>query len=617
MAAPPLPPGFTLDQQQGTPPLPPGFSLDSQASAQPPSATVGDRVQAGTAGFNRGVAGILGVPGDFAANLIDLTKAGLGYGYSKLSGNPVPSALEVSSDRASQPLTSQNIAAGMNRIGLSTEPNRPEDAASRYLYAGAAALPAAATLRPASVAQALRTGAQAAGIGTVPQAIQDMGGGSDAQTAGTMAASILVPASLGAGRALVAAKDPLTQAGRRQIAGAAIRSAATNVDEATANLEQAKPLVPGSMPTAGQAAKDPGIAYFENRLRGLNGASFSERVSQQNDARQKLLDTVARGGDDQAIQMLESRREAVTTGLRDKAFQEASGKPAPTQNIVRDIDGLIDNPENAGKSVQQALKSVRDQMFNANGEMITDARSLYAVRKEINRVLEGKYVDANESVLRYAGGQLKDVRRSLDAAIGEVAPSFKDYLTKYAQLSRPIERAQTVGQIRQSTALSAPDIQTGRDYLSQPKWRNVVGKNLPELSKVLTKGQMQKMQMVAADLDRGAAASNSMSVKVPGSDTAANLAVQGQLSVANIIGKTLGKNAKDLPPGLATITRPLDWLYKIPDAHVRELVVDAMMDPSLAAQLMREGTPENIQALSDSFKKQAQLSGLLIATDSR
>jgi predicted transcriptional regulator len=587
-----------------------------------------NRVRAVGAGFNRGVAGIAGLPVDTLANVIDLGKAGIGSAYTAITGRAPPALLEVEQDRQNMWGSAQNIEKLLNKAGQTTTVDRPDDKASRYLYAGGAALPAAATLQPGSAAKAGALAAQAFGVGTVPELAKDMGGGESAQMGATLGASILIPGAVGVGRAVAGAAQPLTEAGRRQIAGAAIRNAATEPGAAIRNLDDAAQFVPGSMPTAGQAARDPGIANFENRLRALNAPAFSTRVSQQNEARQKLLDTVARGGQPEAITALESRRDAITSAMRDKAMSEAAGRRVPTENILADIDRLIANPENAGQSVQAALRAVRRQIGGEDVSLgttdgiqvsgsspMTDARALYAVRKEINRVLEGKFVNSDEHVLRYAGGQLKQVRDSLDNAITEVAPSWKPYLTKYAQLSKPIERAKEVGSIRERTALAAPDIQTGRDYLSQPKWKSVVGRNLPELSKLLTKGQMQKMQMVAADLDRGAAATSSTSIRVPGSDTAANLVAQGQLSVANIIGRTLGKDIKDLPPALGTLTRPLAWVYKLPDDQVRTLIVDAMLDPKLAGQLMREGTRENIQTLADGFRRQAELSGVIVSSE--
>ncbi len=585
---------------------------DAVPQAQP--ATAADRGRAAMGGVNRFVAGVAGLPVDTIANIADLASAGLGYVESKVTGRAPTTPLL---DRSRLWGSSEYIGNQMGKVGLSPELATPEDRSSRYIYAAASAVPAAALMRPTGMAQAARLAGQSAALGTVPQVVSDAGGGPGAQTAATLGASMVNPASLATARGARAAMQPLGEGGRRMIAGAAMRNAATNPARAINELDTAAQYVPGSKPTAGQAAKDPGIANFENRLRALNPAAFSERLSQQNEARQRLLDTVAKGGQPEAIAALEARRAAITDKLRDNAFLQAQNKRVPVDQVVAKIDALIANPENAGASVQSALKAVRKQVDNSDPTTapMTDARAMYALRKEINRVLEGKYVGADEHVLRYAGGQLKQVRDSIDDAIATVAPSWKEYLTKYAQLSRPIDRAQEMSRIRQSTSLAAPDIQTGREYLSQPKWKNVVGKNAAELSKILTKGQMQKMQQVADDLDRGAAASNSASVRVPGSDTAANLATNGQLSVANIIGRTLGRDVKDLPPALATVTRPLSWVYKLPDEKVRELIVDAMLDPKLAAQLMREGTPQNIQALSESFRKQAELSGIIVADD--
>ena len=574
-----------------------------------------DRVSAPFSGFNAGVAAIAGLPVDTAANIIDIGKAGIGTFYSKFTGKAPPQALQVGDDRSRMLGSSANLRALMEFGGAETSPRAPDDTMSRYLFSGGAALPGVALMNPQSAAQAASYGGQAALISSAPQVARDSGGGQGAQMGAGLAASVLVPATAGTARAMAGAAQPLAESGRRQIAGAAIRRAATDVDDAIRNMDDPKQFVPGSQPTAGQAARDHGIAFFENRLRALNPAGFSTRISAQNEARQKLLDTVARGGDDAAVTAMQARRDAITTTLRDTAFQQASGKAVPTQNVVRRIDSLLKNPENAGQSVQRALSAVRGQLFGADDVIVTDARALYAVRKEINRLLEGKYVGADEHVMRYAGGQLAQVRNSIDDAIMDIAPAWKPYLTKYAQLSKPIERAQEIGSIRQRTALAAPDVATGRDYLSQPKWRNVVSKNMPELSKLLTKGQTQKMQMIAADLDRGAAANNSASVRVPGSDTAANLATHGQLSVANIIGRTLGKDVNQLPPALATVTRPLSFVYKLPDEQVRELIVDAMLDPKLAAQLMREGTRENIQTLADSFRKQAELAGIIVTSE--
>lgn len=417
-----------------------------------------------------------------------------------------------------------------------------------------------------------------------------------------------------AGRGTAGAFQPIVESGRRRIAGQALRSAATNADDAVNALAQSgDDIVRGSQATTAQVARDPGLAWLETRLRGIGDARFSQRASAQNAARQALADSIADGGLPERIAARVAHRETVTQTLRDNAFTQARGQRVPTERILADIDNLLADPENAGRSVQQALKSVRGQIAGevdsavrapdgtqvVSSNPLTDARALYAVRKEINRILEGRFVGADESVLRYAGSQLVRVRDSIDNAITEVAPSWRQYLTKYAQLSKPIERAETMQDIRSRTALAAPDIATGRDFISQAKWKQVVDRAMPELERTMTRGQIQKLQRITTDLDRGAAVA--AAGKVPGSDTAANLAMSGQISVANIVARALGTSAKQLPPGLASAVRPLSFLYKLPDESIRQLLVDAALDPKLAEQLIREGTTANVRRFVDDF----------------
>jgi hypothetical protein len=473
-------------------------------------------------------------------------------------------------------------------LALASSPPRPPmtQAVGELLAAGPAAQAAGAVTGS--------TAAQAAGAMGAPVPVQIAAG-----MIGGAAPGVAGPLASATRRGASGAIQPLTEGGRRTIAGQALRSAATNADDAATRLAQnADQLVPGSQPTTAQVARDPGLAYFETRLRALGDARFQQRTSAQNAARQALADSIADGGMPERIAARVARRETVTTGLRRQAFSEAAGQRVPAERIVADIDGLLADPDNAGRSVQQALQSVRGQIVR-EGQPLTDARALYAVRKEINRILEGRYVGADESVLRYAGGQLARVRGSIDEAIFSVAPSWRQYLVKYAQLSRPIERAETMQGMRERTSLSAPDIATGRDFISQPKWSQVVERAMPELQETMTRGQITKLNRITADLDRGAAVA--AAGKLPGSDTAANLAFSGQISVAHIVSRALGTPTKQLPPGLATAVRPLSFLYKLPDESVRQLMVDAALDPRLAEQLLREGTTANLRRFVDDF----------------
>lgn len=108
-----------------------------QEAARPP-VTAGDRVEAAEGGFLKGAAYLATLPADAVANIYNLGKAGVGYGYSKLTGNAVPHALEASD---ASPVGGW-LTRQMDKNSItSTQPNRPDDAASRYLATAGSVIP--------------------------------------------------------------------------------------------------------------------------------------------------------------------------------------------------------------------------------------------------------------------------------------------------------------------------------------------------------------------------------------------------------------------------------------------------------------------------------------------
>jgi hypothetical protein len=117
---------------------------------------------------------------------------------------------------------------------------------------------------------------------------------------------IAAPAAILAGRTVAAgyqgAKalvEPFTAKGQQAIASRVLQASATDPAAAAANLRNAKPLVPGSVPTVGQAAKDPGLAQLERTF--LNNPEMApplqQRYAAQRAARAGVLNDVA-GTDD-------------------------------------------------------------------------------------------------------------------------------------------------------------------------------------------------------------------------------------------------------------------------------------------------------------------------------
>ena len=185
--------------------------------------------------------------------------------------------------------------------------------------------------------------------------------------------------------------------------------------------------------------------------------------------------------------------------------------------------------------------------------------------------------------------------RALDA-IEAGATGYKDYLSKYAASSRGIERLEAAQEFKGKVLSTTPDPSRINDYLiSQPKFLNAI--RAAEKETNLSTTQLAVLKRVAEDLDSGVLA---RAPKSMGSDTVKNM------STANVIGGMIGKQMfGDVPLALQKVSAPMNWLYNGTDDAIRELLVNAMLDPKLAASLMKKATTTTVEPLSKELQRKA------------
>jgi hypothetical protein len=210
-------------------------------------------------------------------------------------------------------------------------------------------------------------------------------------------------------------------------------------------------------------------------------------------------------------------------------------------------------------------------------------------------------LDKEGAAYSLAKGQLEQVIRSIDDALEAAAPGYKDYLQKYAASSRGIERLEAAQQFKSKVLTTTPDPSSMGDYLiSQPSFVRAIRD--AEKDTKLSKTQLAVLRRLGEDLDSGVLG---RAVKVPGSDTFKNL------STANIIGGIVGKQMfGEISPGVQKAAAPLNWLYNGTDDAIRQLLVEAMLDPKLASSLMKKASVSTVEPLSDELKKRAIAAGL-------
>ena len=508
--------------------------------------------------------------------------------------------------------SSQGLQSLMTQLGVPT-PQTPQERVVQDITSagfGVAGPAAAARNLPTAVqdfftkslgtqATAATGGALASGaaresdLGPVGQTVAGLAG---AMTAGgaTGAAPILA-------RTTREAVRPFTQAGREVITGNVLRNLATDAEQAIKAGETYAPKIGGYTPTTAQATRDIGLINAETAIKGLDvtGGRFATQALEANQAQMAILNRLAK--DEDALTAAIKKREEVTTPLREKAFANSTVDPATFQSgitltVNKTIDDILGSPVGKRQTVMSVLKDAKDDIARAS----TPAE-LYEIRKDLRAAAQGLLDKSDRGgptsgAYRAAKPQLESVIRAVDDAIEAGATGYKDYLSKYAASSRGIERLEAAQQFKSKVLSTTPDPSRVNDYLiSQPKFLNAIRSAEKETN--LSNTQLAVLKRVAEDLDSGVLP---RATRPAGSDTFKNM------STANVIGGLIGKQMfGDVPVALQKVAAPMNWLYNGTDDAIRELLVSAMLDPKLAATLMKKASVMTVEPLNRELQRKA------------
>jgi len=485
--------------------------------------------------------------------------------------------------------------------GTLVTPPSPTQAIERFApsAAGGQAAKELLTQSPAFQIGSGAAAATAAGLG------REEGAGPIEQIALGMGAGVLAPsvgsaATLAAQRAATGGRElvrPFTEAGREVIVGNVLRQLAREPETAIQRMESYQPGVPGYQPTTAQASRDIGLAGAVPAVRALDETGrFPAQQIQANQARMAVLDRLAK--DAETLQGAIAKRDEVTAPLREQAFAKSTVTPEMfgsviSLNVGKTIDDILASPAGKRGTVEKAMEFARSRVARA-----TTPQELYEVRKDLRDAAQG-LLDREGSAYGLAKGQLEQVIRSVDDAIDSAAPGYKDYLQKYAAASRGIERLEAAQQFRGKVLGTVPIVtepsSVGEYMISQPKFVNAI--RAAEKETDLSKTQLAVVKRVAQDLDEG---SITRLTAEPGSNTFKNI------SIANFIGQSMGKQMFGEVPGVMQKgALAFNWLYAGPDDAIRAVLVDAMLDPKLAARMMRRATNAELIPISQELQRRA------------
>lgn len=550
-----------------------------------------------------GAAGLPVLAGDALNTLINLISSGVG----KVTGADIPQLQ----------MPSRALQRGMTQIGLPEAEAKEEKVIQDITSAiSGVAAPAALVQRGLAAGQRaisqptalqkfftenlpLQTSAAIGGAGAsaAGREYTDVGAGGQlglAMLGGMVAPSAATIAIPKAGMAIRETVRPFTEAGREVITGNVLRQLAREPETAVTRMQEFQPQIPGYTPTTAQASRDVGLISAETPIRALDvTGKFAAQASEANKARMAIIDRLAK--DQDAVNLAVANREAVTAPMRESAFAASTTTPQQIQSAIslvvnKQIDDILASDVGKRLTVIKAMDFAKNSVNRAD-----TVGSLYEVRKDLRAAAQG-LLDKEGNAYSLAKGQLEKVIQSVDDVIDSSAPGYKDYLKVYAQRSKNIEKVEAAQEFRGKVLSTISDpINIGQYMISQPKFVNAIRAAAKETD--MSQMQLKILERVGRDLDSGVL---NKSGRVPGSDTFKNL------STANVIGGIMGKQMfGDVPAAANKIASPFNWLYNGTDDQIRELLVDAMLDPKLAAKFMSKASTTNIEPISKELQRKA------------
>lgn len=278
-----------------------------------------------------------------------------------------------------------------------------------------------------------------------------------------------------------------------------LEAAGDKADEIINYLRQNKQLVPGSAPTAGEAAVPAGSAEFsalQKQAQSVAPTAYVGRSDQQNAARIAALRTV--GQDERALEEAIGARANVANPLYQAARENTV--PIDARGVLKSLDSIAaKNPGN--DDLTAALAKVRKGLVGPEGRPSYDAQELSSSIDGLKQAI-GKATDP------FTKTKLVALKDQLEKTI----PGYETANSAFKAMSAPVNQMQ-VGQYLEGKlvpAISDEAKQKAASFAAAVRdapgtiKRSTGQPRFDELSQVLTPDQMKVVNGIRDDLARGA-----------------------------------------------------------------------------------------------------------------
>lgn len=402
------------------------------------------------------------------------------------------------------------------------------------------------------------------------------------QNAGWAATGAAVAPVLAAGgRTAYAAAEPFFKGGQDKIIGRTLnRVAGQDADQVLSKLQNAAPVVPGSMPTAGQVAENGGIAALERSASAVDPEAYTTRALQQAAARKAAVESVA--GTESQLQDAINMRGQVGNSTYGYANQVGPDPLAFTPQAQANIAAMQSRvPQSAldhAKLLAQINGTPMDNSSVING--------MHWTKEGISDLAN----TASQSGSNSLAGAYKNLAGNFTQGLRQISPLYGAASDIYSDMSRPINQMQVGQALRDKMLPALSDHGALAQETAANYARALADDGLPARvtgfpgatwANTMEPGQMNTLNSVAQDLARKANAQN-LGRNV-GSDTVQKLAMQ------NIAAES------GMPSAMSLVTKvggaPLSWAYQGANQEMSQKLAQALLNPQSAASLMSGAKP--------------------------
>lgn len=445
-------------------------------------------------------------------------------------------------------------------------------------------------------------------------------------------ASALIPAAVRGVKAAKATAEPFYESGRNQILARALREASGGgqyADDAMRNLSNAgqpavgpfKPgmekqvmgeLVPGSIPTAGQAAGNPGIAALERSAMATNPAvtnEVSERLAAQNAARIGAVENVA--GSDGAREFARAELQGTADDLYGQAFAKGVDLRRNPQT-----GAFLSKAEQAGRKAEitklmrtPAIQEARERAIKlAQNEMVKidspegSVQGLHYMKKALDDMIG----DAKGNEQRVLTALKNRFLTSVDA----LSPDYQAARGVFREMAGPVNQMDTAAEIlkRGVTPTGNMTLNKFARALSDDTAQTATRFNKATLEGTMNSESMNLLNAVKDDLTRAEFAKSAG--RGVGSDTVQKLAYSNILNQAGVPNFMRNLGPAQIVGNL--LSRGGDLAYKDANQRLSEQLARALLDPKETAALMAIQPSKRVEMIANLLSRGGASAGMMV-----